>query len=93
MRTDDPPSCVALFGRDELVVEPVLLSTTHHGSTRVVGYLIDVVRVPAWASLARVCNLNWEPSETRHGIEHSSICSVRGMPLPIVVKRKDGLIG
>lgn len=43
---DDAPRGAARFGVEERGVEPVFLSGAHHRPRRVVGDLVDVVRVP-----------------------------------------------
>ena len=46
LRTNHSPRGSAFLGLDELVVKPILLSTTHHGASSVIGYRVDVVGVP-----------------------------------------------
>ena len=45
LAADDAPGCFALGGRNQLVVEPVLLTATHHGTGCIVGDGVDVVGV------------------------------------------------
>ena len=44
--TDDPPCSATLLGLGELVVEPILLETTHQRATSIVLEIFDVIIVP-----------------------------------------------
>jgi hypothetical protein len=46
LATDDSPSGASIGRLDQVAVEPILLSTTHQGSARIVGDLTDVISVP-----------------------------------------------
>lgn len=46
LRTDQTPSGTTIGGLRQLVVEPVLLSATHHRSSSIVAELVNVIGVP-----------------------------------------------
>lgn len=46
LRTDQTPSSTTVGRLRQLVVEPVLLSATHHTSASIVAELVDVISVP-----------------------------------------------
>lgn len=46
LRADDPPASTAGGGLAEGIVEPVLLTAAHEGTSSIVGDLVDVIGVP-----------------------------------------------
>lgn len=46
LRANDSPSSATIRALAKLVVEPVLLATTHHRASGIVRDLVDVVGIP-----------------------------------------------